>query len=521
MSLRREESQARSRVRRESSAQGTDLIDWVGIDALNIRRLTSDSRTLRTGDTFAAYPGESRDGRDYIAQAVAAGAFAVLWDSVDFKWKNSWRAQQLGVRGLRHKVGPIASHVYGRPSSRLWMVGVTGTNGKTSCSQWIAQAFNHLGRRCAVAGTLGNGFPDALEAGINTTPDAAWLHGKLGEWYREGARAVAMEVSSHGLEQGRVAGVEFDVALFTNLTRDHLDYHGTMANYRRAKARLFDWDTLKASVFNLDYRTGAAMAALAHQRARLGVNVLGYGFDKHAVRVPCVQGRNLRLGREGIRFDAMTPWGLVRVKSAALGRFNASNLLGTLAVLLASESGAREAERALATLKPVPGRAQFYGGGACPLAVVDYAHTPDALEKMLLTLREIMDAPEHAKHARPARRGYLICVFGCGGDRDRGKRALMGAIAVRHSDQIIVTSDNPRGEDPQAIIADILDGVSRNCTVIESRARAVAEAIAMARPGDVVLIAGKGHEPYQEIKGVRHRYSDAAAVQAALSRYGT
>ena len=199
-------------------------------------------------------------------------------------------------------------------------------------------------------------------------------------------------------------------------------------------------------------------------------------------------------------------------------------MLGTLAVLLASESGAREAERALATLKPVPGRAQFYGGGACPLAVVDYAHTPDALEKMLLTLREIMDAPELAKHAqpaRPARRGCLICVFGCGGDRDRGKRALMGAIAGRHADEIIVTSDNPRAEDPLAIIADILDGVSRNCTVIESRARAVAEAIAMARPGDVVLIAGKGHEPYQEIKGVRHRYSDAAAVQAALARYRT
>ncbi len=500
-------------MRTESSARCVENIDWAALNALGIRRLTSDSRTLRAGDTFVAYPGESRDGREFIARAIADGARTVLWEAAGFKWKNSWRVRNLGVRGLRHKIGPIASHVYGRPSSRLWMVGVTGTNGKTSCSQWIAQAFNHLGKRCAVAGTLGNGFPDALEAGINTTPDAAWLHGKLGEWYRDGARAVAMEVSSHGLDQGRVAGVEFDVALFTNLTRDHLDYHGTMANYRRAKARLFDWDTLKASVFNLDDRTGASLASLASQRPAPGVNVLGYGFDMHAARMHCVQGRNLRLGLDGIRFDATTPWGRVRVKSAALGRFNASNLLGTLAVLLASDIGLREAARALDALRPVPGRAQFFGGSGRPLVVVDYAHTPDALEKMLLTLREILGTPKRARQSR------LLCVFGCGGERDRGKRAMMGAIASRHADKVILTSDNPRGEDPMAIIVDIREGAKQDCAVIESRSRAVAETIAMAHPGDVVLIAGKGHEPYQEIKGVRHRYSDAAAVQAALARY--
>lgn len=502
-------------MRRETSARAAEPMDWAAIDALGIRRLVSDSRALRAGDTFVAYPGETRDGREFIAQALAAGAASVLWESAGFKWKSTWRAAHLGVRGLRYKVGPIASHVCGRPSSRLWMVGVTGTNGKTSCSQWIAQAFNQLGRRCAVAGTLGNGFPEALEAGVNTTPDAAWLHGKLGDWYREGARAVAMEVSSHGLEQGRVAGVEFDVAMFTNLTRDHLDYHGSMARYRRAKARLFEWDTLKWSLFNLDDRYGAV---LAQRMQRPGVNVVGFGFEQTSsrARLPRVQGRNLRMGLNGVAFDAITPWGSLRVSSLVLGRFNASNLLGTLAVLLASGAGLREAEQVLATLSPLPGRAQAFGGGRRPLVVVDYAHTPDALDKMLLSLREIL---AQAKSGGRAPRAKLVCVFGCGGERDRGKRPMMGRIATRRADAVIVTSDNPRREAPLQIIAEILEGAVRDCKVIEARAHAVDTAIAAARAGDIVLVAGKGHEPYQEIAGVRHAYSDAQAVQAALKLY--
>ncbi len=482
-------------------------IDWRAVEALQISRLTSDSRAVLPGDTFVAYRGERSDGRAYIPQALAAGARSVLWEATDFKWQNSWRARHLGIRGLRHKMGRIASHVYGRPSSRLWTVGVTGTNGKTSCTQWIAQAFNQLERPCVVVGTLGNGYPDALESGINTTPDAAWLHGQLNAWYRGGARAVAMEVSSHGLDQGRVAGVDFDVAMLTNLTRDHLDYHGTMASYRRAKAKLFAWDSLQWSVLNLDDHFGAA---LARQAVASNTRVLGYGFAQRASALPCVQGRNLQLGMNGTRFDAATPWGVVRVRSAALGRFNAANLLATLAVLLVSGVGVREAERVLAALKPVPGRAQFFGGGRRPLVVVDYAHTPDALEKMLLTLREIRGEPNRAR---------LTCVFGCGGDRDQGKRAIMGRIATRLADHVVVTSDNPRSEDPLAIIADILKGVTRNGEVIESRAHAVHEAIAQARRGDIVLVAGKGHETYQEIRSVRHHYSDAAAVTAALTRW--
>lgn len=497
----------------QSAAYLTASIDRVAIDALGIQRLTSDSRSVRAGDTFVAYPGETRDGREFIAQAIQAGAASVLWDGAGFQWKSAWCAKNLAVPQLRAKIGGIASHVYGRPSSRQWMVGVTGTNGKTSCSQWIAQAFNRLDRRCAVVGTVGNGFPDALESGINTTPDAAWLHGKLRDWNRDGARAVAMEVSSHGLEQGRLNGVEFDVALFTNLTRDHLDYHRTMANYRRAKARLFAWDTLKWSVLNLDDRFGAALARSS--QARHGC-VLGYGFNRPAAasrRVPRVQGRNLHLGLDGLSFDVATPWGAARVRSPVLGRFNASNLLGTLAVLLASNTDLRDAVRVLAELESVPGRAERYGGRdghgyAKPLVVVDYAHTPDALEKILTTLREV------------GGRAQITCVFGCGGDRDRGKRAMMGRIATRCADRVIVTSDNPRGEEPMAIIADILGGATRDCVVIEDRKRAVREAIATAMRGDIVVVAGKGHEPYQELRGVRHPYSDAQVVKAALAQWG-
>ena len=497
----------------QSAAYLTASIDRVAIDALGIQRLTSDSRSVRAGDTFVAYPGETRDGREFIAQAIQAGAASVLWDGAGFQWKSVWCAKNLAVPQLRAKIGGIASHVYGRPSSRQWMVGVTGTNGKTSCSQWIAQAFNRLDRRCAVVGTVGNGFPDALESGINTTPDAAWLHGKLRDWNRDGARAVAMEVSSHGLEQGRLNGVEFDVALFTNLTRDHLDYHRTMANYRRAKARLFAWDTLKWSVLNLDDRFGAALARSL--QARHGC-VLGYGFNRPAAasrRVPRVQGRNLHLGLDGLSFDVATPWGAARVRSPVLGRFNASNLLGTLAVLLASNTDLRDAVRVLAELESVPGRAERYGGRdghgyAEPLVVVDYAHTPDALEKILTTLREV------------GGRAQITCVFGCGGDRDRGKRAMMGRIATRCADRVIVTSDNPRGEEPMAIIADILGGATRDCVVIEDRKRAVREAIATAMRGDIVVVAGKGHEPYQELRGVRHPYSDAQVVKAALAQWG-
>jgi len=492
--------------------------DWQAIGALGIRRLVNDSRAVRPGDTFVAYPGETGDGRDYIAQAIARGAAGVLWERAGFRWRREWKLPNLGVRELRRHAGEIASRVQGHPSRRLSVIGVTGTNGKTTCSQWIAQALTRAGRPCAVIGTLGHGLRAPLAPVPNTTPEAVWLHARLEEFARRGAQAVAMEVSSIGLDQDRVAGVEFDVALFTNLTRDHLEYHRTMGRYGEAKARLFAWESLRHAVVNLDDGFGAK---LARRIRRPGLAVLGYGFGKmrDAARGGSrarVRGANLVTGPHGVSFDVTTPWGRARVLSPALGRHNAYNLLGTLAVLLASGLPLRRAVGVLAALKPVPGRLQPLGGGARPLVVVDYAHTPDALKQALTTLREVLE------HRSPVtgHRSRLICVFGCGGDRDRGKRPRMGRIAARLADTVVVTSDNPRNENPRAIIEDILSGTrgARGVEVDADRRRAIRRAVAHARRGDIVLVAGKGHEAWQEIRGTRRPFSDAVVARQALGR---
>lgn len=490
---------------------GTRRERWLdALDALDVRQLATDSRAVKPGDTFVAFPGELRDGRDYIPQALAKGAAAVLWEKRGYQWNRAWQVPNLGIAQLRRRAGEIASRVYGRPSAKLWMVGVTGTNGKTSCSQWIAQALTRCGRKCAVIGTLGSGFPGRLAPEENTTPDAVRVHGTLREFVRRGARACAMEVSSHGLAQHRLSGIEFDVAMLTNVSRDHLDYHGTMRRYRAAKARLFDWPTLEWAVLNLDDAFGVELARRLRGRR---LNVIGYGFGVPGAkgRRMHVAGRNLRLSRHGVAFDVATPWGDATLESGLIGRFNAANLLGTLTVLLASGMRLEASIEALRRVKAVPGRTERYGGGRRPLVLVDYAHTPDALEQVLRALREMLDGTARG------RAGRLVCVFGCGGERDRGKRPLMGAIAQRLADHVVVTSDNPRSEDPLEIIADIVRAMRRGTHTIEpDRARAIRAAIGMADAGDIVLIAGKGHESYQDVGGVRRPYSDAAEVKAAL-----
>lgn len=461
-----------------------------------------------------AYPGATRDGRAYIREAIGRGAISVLWESKGFAWDARCKVPNLAVPNLRRHAGEIATRVYSRPSRRMWMVGVTGTNGKTTCSQWIAQALTAMGRRCAVIGTLGYGLRPPLRPMANTTPDAVWLHSQLAELARRGARAVSMEVSSIGLEQDRVAGIEFDVALFTNISRDHLEYHRTMRRYREAKAKLFAWDSLQHAVVNLDDDFGAE---LAHRIRRPGLKVMGYGFGgARAPRSIRVAGSDIRAGASGLSFSVDTPWGTARVVSPVLGRFNASNLLGTLAVLLASGFGLRRAVAALARLKPLPGRMQRVGGGTRPLVVVDYAHTPDALEKVLRALRELMfyRSPVTGRGSR------LICVFGCGGERDRGKRPQMGRIAAHLADSVVITSDNPRGEDPRRIISEIVEGArpgSGELKVNPDRRVAICAAIAKAQRGDIVLVAGKGHENYQEVRGVKHPFSDAAVAREALA----
>jgi UDP-N-acetylmuramoyl-L-alanyl-D-glutamate--2,6-diaminopimelate ligase len=495
--------------RSESDTRGARRLEWRTIEALGISRLVSDSRQVVAGDTFVAYPGEARDGRDFIPHAIERGASSVLWERQGFAWRPTWQVKNAPVENLRRHAGEIASNAYGNPSSRLWVVGVTGTNGKTSCSHWIAQALTRMQRKCGIVGTLGAGWPGKLEPVGNTTPDAVWLQGRLRDFVRQRAQAISMEVSSHGLVQDRVSAVEVDVALLTNVTRDHLDYHGTMRSYRNAKARLFRFPSLKHAVLNLDDRFGSDLVLRTRRR---GIEVLGYGFAPvlppalRGRRVPRLVGRNLRMGSHGLAFEVATPWGSSAVESRLIGRFNAANLLGTLAVLLASESRLDECITALQKVAPVPGRIERHGGGRRPLVVVDYAHTPDALENVLRALRELMSAGA----------GKLVCVFGCGGDRDRGKRPLMGCVASALADEVIVTSDNPRSENPRAIIDDVLEGIPGDAAVIEDRTNAIRTAIASARAGDIVLVAGKGHEHYQEIDGVKHPYSDSAVVRAAL-----
>jgi UDP-N-acetylmuramoyl-L-alanyl-D-glutamate--2,6-diaminopimelate ligase len=469
-----------------------------------VRRITSDSRAVMPGDAFAAYPGESRDGRSFIPEAQRRGAGSVLWENTGYEWPVAWRTPNAGVPNLKLKLGYIADQVYAHPSQQLWAVGVTGTNGKTSCAHWIAQALTATGRAAAVAGTLGNGMFGAVEPAPNTTPDAAALHEMLRRWKDAGAQSVVMEVSSHGLLQGRVNGVKFDVALFTNLTRDHLDYHRTMEAYGAAKARLFEWPSLKAAVINAEDPFGQQLIEGCRRR---GLAVLTYGQ-----RLGDITTGNLALGANGIAAAVATPWGRAEFCSGLVGSFNVSNLLGVLGVLLASDLPLEQAVAQLARFEPVAGRMQKLGGGGLPLVVVDYAHTPDALEQVLDALRPVA----------ASRGGKLVVVFGCGGDRDPGKRPQMGAIASRLADQVVVTSDNPRGEAPEAIIAQISAGATDARSRIErvaGRDAAIAGAIAGAAASDTVLIAGKGHETYQEIAGVRRAFSDQDHALAALAAW--
>ena len=478
------------------------LLDRLAQLGVPLADITADSRAVKLGTIFVAYPGTVQDGRAFIPEAISRGAAAVLWERRGFQWDERWEIPNLGVEGLRERVSEIAGEINGNPSEKLWMVGVTGTNGKTSVSQWIAAACEALGRRSAVIGTLGNGLVGERTEAKNTTPDAIVLQRLLADYQRRGARVAAMEVSSHGLDQSRVAGIKYDVAVFTNLTRDHLDYHGTMDAYAEAKYRLFTARGLKAAVVNVDDEWGARFAP----RLRgTGLDVITFGTRPEAR----LAASNVGLTEAGVRFRVTSEWGRGDVAVPVLGAFNVSNLLAVLGALLASGIAFDEALRALATLQPVPGRLERLGGGERPLAVIDYAHTPDALEKALEALRPIV-AAEHK----------LICVFGCGGDRDVGKRPIMGSTAARLADHVIVTSDNPRSEDPARIIAQVLDGIpGRDAESFEDRQVAIFSAVHHARPGDVVLLAGKGHETYQEMNGVRVPFSDREVAGAALAEW--
>ena len=486
---------------------------------VTVRRLVADSRGLMPGDTFLAYAGENHDARNDIPRAITVGVNAVIWEKKGFSWNPEWKLPNLAVAGLRHKAGKIASQVYGYPSRHLWSVGITGTNGKTSCSHWYAQAMAFLGKKTAIIGTLGNGFSGALICSECTTPDAVHLQYLMAEFMRQNAQLLVMEVSSHGLAQGRLLGTEFSVAVLTNLSRDHLDYHGSMDAYAAAKAKLFFWNSLKSVVLNLDEVLGVE---LSRQLSDRELSIIGYGFKQPGQsswatsNQKILYGSNLQVTSQHISFDVEFCGQSANLQSNVTGRFNAYNLLAVLATLLASDINLNDAVTALRQVQPIPGRMERLGGGDQPVVIVDYAHTPDALTEVLTGLREMLAGSRRKKHIS-ANQAKLICVIGCGGDRDRGKRPLIGEIVSRLTDEVIITSDNPRNEDPQDIIKEIMGGVSgTHCSIEEDRAAAIYRAIYGARKGDVVLIAGKGAESHQEIQDKKYPFDDREVVRQVL-----
>ncbi len=479
---------------------GELLPELQGLSAdLAITGLVQDSRELKPGDAFVAIDGFGTHGLAFAEQVREAGAAAILYEP-PAPAEYPAPADALAVEGLRARMGAMADAFHGQPSAAMTMVGVTGTNGKTSTVQLLAQAWTLRGQKAGTIGTLGAGlYPKIVPTGF-TTPLVLRLHALLAELRDEGASAVAMEVSSHALDQGRVDGVHFDVGVFTNLTRDHLDYHGDMAAYGAAKKRLFDWPGLRAAAVNLDDAYGRELFEAVGGKVRV------FGFSSRGASGASVRAEDVRLDASGIRFMLHAGGQAHPVRSALLGRFNIDNLLGVAATLFALGNAPALIAETLSQLSPVDGRMNRLGGEAgLPLVVVDYAHTPDALEQALASLR-----------AHTA--GRLVCVFGCGGERDTGKRPQMAQAAGRLADVVIVTDDNPRGEDGDAIVADILRGFAdaSRVQVQRDRAAAIRQAICMAGPEDVVLIAGKGHEPYQEIAGVRHPFEDAAVARRTL-----
>jgi UDP-N-acetylmuramoyl-L-alanyl-D-glutamate--2,6-diaminopimelate ligase len=503
-----------------------DICQWIQAAAEG-GRLVSDSRRVGRGDVFFAYPGEgAADGRSYIRAAVEQGAAAVVYEARDFAWESATdlpnEVPHLAVENLKKNAGPIAHAFYGQPDAAMFTVGVTGTNGKTSIALWTAQALARAdaGAPAAVIGTLGVGLvsargePDFDVTGY-TTPDAVLLATRLAALRDSGAKALAIEVSSIGLEEERTAGMHFDVAVFTNLTRDHLDYHGDMEAYEAAKRKLFEWPGLKHAVVNLDDAAGVRLAG--HLRANFPqVAVTGYTLRAAAEQgapegVTVLRASQLRGRPAGAEFQLESPAGSTLVKTRLVGHFNVSNVLAVLGTLLARGVSPRAAVDAIETLEPAPGRMQQVGGQDAPLVVIDYAHTPDALEKTLQALRPVAQE----------RGGQLWCVFGCGGDRDPGKRPQMGAIS-QLAEHVLVTSDNPRSEEPRAIIEQVVAGMdahhaSSTHQAVEDRAAAILSAVKHAARPDVILLAGKGHEPYQEIKGRKMPFSDADHAALALS----
>jgi UDP-N-acetylmuramoyl-L-alanyl-D-glutamate--2,6-diaminopimelate ligase len=469
-----------------------------------ISGLTQNSRLVEPGSLFLACQGKTSDGRLYIDEALKKGACAIVAETPDSTPQLEWYKERplLKLPRLSSALALLSARYFDYPAKKMKMLGVTGTNGKTSCSHFVAQALQNLHQSCGVIGTLGNGFPQALKETAMTTPDTITLQKNLAELAREQAHYVAMEVSSHSLDQQRIAGLTFEVGIFTNLTQDHLDYHETMAAYGAAKKRFFTDYPMGRAVINADDAFGRAlMAALPPEK------VLSYSTQGPVEGMASVYVKEVQFALSGIQATVFTPWGEGILFAPLVGAFNLNNLLAVVATLGALGFSLSDILASLSQLKPVPGRMQIFGGGKNPWIVVDYAHTPDALEKALLALR---------RHCQ----GKLHCLIGCGGDRDKGKRPLMAAVAEQYADFVLLTSDNPRHEKPEAIIADMQGGLKAPERVViqANRSQAIQDIIQCASTNDYVLIAGKGAENYQQIGDEKLPFSDALRIEEILAQ---
>ena len=480
---------------------------------LIVMGLCSDSRHVQPGDLFIARDGVNHQGIDFIEQAASQGAVAAVVDhavtqSCDLA---VFSIPVFRMDDLKNKVGVLAAQMLDNPSHKMTLVGITGTNGKTSCAHYIAQALAALGQKAALIGTVGNGFPEALKEATHTTPDSIKLQQLLADFYVQGADAVVMEVSSHALDQGRISGVEFDAVALTNLSRDHLDYHGSMQAYADAKSQLFlskshdanNEVVLPRIVLNADDEFGCQLAKALEQNQQSFSR-----YSVHSTKSTDVSVKHSELSPEGVVLDIALPSGDIHFKAAVVGDFNIANLLLVVSVLVQLGQSNTKIETAMAQVSAVPGRMECLMVEGFPTAVIDYAHTPDALEKALLAAR---------KHCKQK----LWVVFGCGGDRDTGKRAEMAAIAEKFADKIIVTSDNPRTESADEIIKMIMRGFSCSKNVIQvvERQDAIAKAVKLAGSDDLVLIAGKGHEDYQEIMGIKYPFSDKKVLESLMGGF--
>ena len=477
------------------------FVSVMDFEDISVFDLKLDSRKINAGDLFVALKGTQDNGLAYVESAKSRGAAAVVTDAqnISVEVTSEFGIPVIEVPKLREHLGEIAGRFFGQPSKYINLVGITGTNGKTSCCQFIAQALSGLGVQCGVIGTLGYGHFTSLRDIGHTTPDAITLQRILVELLSEEFPIVAMEVSSHGLDQGRANGVLFNTAIFTNLTRDHLDYHGDMESYGESKARLFKAPGIEQAIINIDDSFGCELAA----KVADGITVYRYALDDQTADVSV---SNIQVSERGLHAVLRSPWGKGIITSSLLGRFNLSNLLAVFTFLCSQGVVVDQALAAVADVKTADGRMQSFGGGGFPLVVVDYAHTPDALAAALTTLKEICQ-------------GKLWCVFGCGGNRDQGKREIMGMYAEELADEVVLTNDNPRQEAPEDIVLAIKVGMRspEKVHVELNRASAIQLAITQAQAGDVVLIAGKGHENYQEIGGARTAFNDGEQVKQALT----